>query len=47
MTFNNLINHMQNQIKESPHLTTPIILKEHVQYYIQQYTSYTAFSNRN
>lgn len=34
MTFHNLINHMQNLIKESPHLTLPSILKEHVQYSI-------------
>lgn len=47
MTFNNLINHMQNPTKESPHLTLPSILKEHVQYSIQQYASYIVFSNRN
>lgn len=45
MTFHNLISHMQNLIKESPHLTLPSILKEHVQHSIQQYSNSIAFSN--
>lgn len=45
MTFNNLINHMQNLNKESLHLTLPGILKEHVQYCIQQQASYIAVVN--
>lgn len=44
MTFCNLINHMQNLIKESPHLTLPSILKKQVQYSIQQYSNYIWFS---
>lgn len=42
-TFHNLINHMQNLIKESPHLILPSTLKEHVQHSIQQYSNYIAF----